>query len=119
LNHRIAESIPKGLGVFGQCRTPGDEGPKLPAEARVNPSEPPPAPQKVGVFCGFKILAKPLASAFQLELALDFALQRLDESGHRDEHRNAFAADGVDHACGLQRLAEDHGADQQRRDEHA
>src|SRR5580698_4842892 len=85
----------------------------------MNAPEPPPAPQKMLLFRALVAFVESLRTAVMLHLAQDFALQRFDESRNRNEHGNALVANHVNQVGRLQRIAEDQGARQKRRNEYS
>src|SRR5438477_52116 len=69
LHDGVAETLEKILSVSGKRGSAGDEGPKLPAQARVNAAKHPGTSQKLAtVGCGEGVL-KPLRFAARFDIA--------------------------------------------------
>src|SRR5882757_720962 len=95
LDDGITQSIPKRLGLLLEHSASRDEGPEFPAEARVDPAEPPPAPEKMLPLHQGETLSKLFDSPFTLLLPLDLALQRLNETRNRNDDRDPLSPDCV------------------------
>src|SRR3984885_16151276 len=85
----------------------------------MNAPEPPPAPQKMFLVRALVAFVESLRTAITFHLAQYFALQRFDESRNRNQNGDALVANHVNQVGGLQRIDEDHGARQKRRNEYS
>ena len=65
------------------------------ADARVDPAESPPAPEKMLPLHQGETLSKLFDSPFTLLLPLDLALQRLNETRNRNDDRDPLSPDCV------------------------
>src|ERR1700722_11791178 len=110
LDDGISQSIPKRLGLFWECGPSGDKGPEFPAEPPVDPAESPPAAEKMVLVCRSEVLPKLFDSPAALLLAFHLALQRLNETGNRDENGDPLPPDRVHEFCGPERIDEYHRA---------
>src|SRR5262249_14237463 len=79
----------------------------------------PPTMQEVLVFCVAESFLECRHFPAVFEIAFYFLLQRLEHTRDADQDRNALPTNGFDHLRGFQFLLKDHGASQQRRQEHA
>src|SRR6266849_3676488 len=82
-------------------------------------AESPPAAEKMLLFTQGEILSKLIYFSLTLLLAFDFALQRLNETGNRDDNGNPLPPDRVHEFCGPERIVEYNSASQHRGDEYS
>src|SRR5271156_2115703 len=80
-------------------------------------AESPPAQKKVLLLRAREIFLKLLQLAITFHLPLDFALQRFDESRNGHQHGNTLVANHFNQAGRLERINQDHGAGEERRDQ--
>src|SRR6202022_1906859 len=72
LDRGISETRPECFNLFRQRGPSGDEGPELPAEARTDVPETPPAPKKVLFLCTSEIFVELPRQAVTVHFFLDF-----------------------------------------------
>src|SRR5262252_9218041 len=119
LNCRVPQTPPELFGFGVQRRTAGDEGEELPSEPAPDCAKDPPTMQEVLVFCFAESFLECRHFPAVFEIAFYLLLQRLEHTRDADQDRNALPTNGFDHLRGFQFLLKDHGASQQRRQEHA
>src|SRR5579859_1632177 len=119
LDDGVSQSSPERLGLLGKRSASRDESPEFPAKSRVNLAEAPPTPEKMLVLSQCESFLKLFDLAVALRVTFDFASQRFDEAGNRNDHRDPLPPDRVHELRGPERIDENDGASQHRRNEQA
>src|ERR1700685_1551891 len=110
LNRSVSKASPEFFGVTVEGGSAGDKGPEFPSELTMDAAEDPPATKKVFAFGGSKFLLKLLAATFVFEIPLNFLFKGLQHARHRDQYRNALAANRSHDVGGFECVLKYHGA---------
>src|SRR5205814_4638143 len=112
-----AETAPEELRLCIERSAARQEGPKLQSECSVNAAELPP-PDGCVPLVGFAELAmKHVERAARLIVAFDLVAQRLEDTRHGYDHRDALPLDRLDDVRWAEGIVEDHFAANELRHE--